>query len=113
MSGSYITDTKGQAVYVFANDRRCTGQCLNVWPAVPSGTSLSSNSGTVGSTTQNGVSQATVNGHPLYYYILDKEPGSIKGQCYQSCGAPWYLLDNSGEVQSNCQLFGNSKQCGY
>jgi predicted lipoprotein with Yx(FWY)xxD motif len=88
--GSYLTNATGFALYTFEHDipsngtSRCTGQCLQIWPAfyaanltLPSG--LSATSFTV-ITRPDGSKQLAYDGWPLYYFIKDTSPGDTNGQ---------------------------------
>jgi predicted lipoprotein with Yx(FWY)xxD motif len=50
--------------------------------------------GVVAGTT--GVRQVTYNGHPLYYFVGDRNPGQTAGQGLNEFGARWYVLSASG-----------------
>lgn len=86
--GNHLVGKNGMTLYVFSKDEtnisNCKGACINSWPALePEGplTSASGISGTLGVITRgNGVSQATYNGKPLYYWVNDKKPGDTTGQ---------------------------------
>jgi predicted lipoprotein with Yx(FWY)xxD motif len=70
-----------------ANTSSCTGGCLAAWPAltVPAGGTASAGkgvSGTVGTFTRadNGTTQVTYKGLPLYFWQGDTKPGDVTGQ---------------------------------
>ena len=44
----------------------------------------------------NGAQQLTYNGHPLYYYVGDRNPGEIKCQAVIEFGGGWYVVDSQG-----------------
>ena len=48
--------------------------------------------------TPAGVKQVTYQGHPLYYYVGDSNPGSTRGQGLNEFGALWYVLGPSGNA---------------
>ena len=46
---------------------------------------------------EDGETQVTYNGHPLYYYIKDQKPGDTTGQNVEGFGAEWYAVNTNGE----------------
>ena len=48
----------------------------------------------------DGAPQVTYNGHPLYLYEGDQEPGDTNGQGVTAFGAAWYALTPSGNQAS-------------
>jgi predicted lipoprotein with Yx(FWY)xxD motif len=108
--GTALVDGSGRAVYLFENDSTsastCAGACASVWPPVPALTGTPSAGGTesasVGSTPRpDGGAQLTYDGHPLYYYIGDHNPGDSRGQGLDQFGAHWYLVQRSGAELGN------------
>jgi predicted lipoprotein with Yx(FWY)xxD motif len=96
--GSYLTDDKGMALYLFKKDTpgksaclAATG-CLEKWPiyyvdrAEPSGGVSPGAFATI--TRDDGKKQTTFKGRPLYYFFNDKEPGDTNGQGVNNS---WYL----------------------
>ncbi len=78
----YLADPSGKALYAYSQDANgmsnCTGSCLSTWPAyVDSGstTSLPSGVGTI-TRSDNGKTQYTYNGLPLYYFVGDASGGA-------------------------------------
>jgi predicted lipoprotein with Yx(FWY)xxD motif len=56
----------------------------------------------------NGSSQLSYNGHPLYTYIRDTEPGMIIGQAIDQDGGPWYVLTPAGrEIHTSFTVNGS------
>jgi predicted lipoprotein with Yx(FWY)xxD motif len=103
--GTALVDSTGRAVYVFENDSTsistCAGTCANVWPPVP-GTTGATPDAKLGSTTRaDGAKQLTYDGHPLYYYIGDHNPGDSRGQGLDQFGAHWFLVQPSGAELGN------------
>jgi predicted lipoprotein with Yx(FWY)xxD motif len=102
--------TKELTVYMFAADKgsasSCTGACAAAWPPViakgsptASGQATSADLGTI--TRAGGVKQVTYHGHPLYYFIKDKDDGDAYGQGAHAFGADWYVLAPSGTKVDN------------
>lgn len=103
--GTYLTDDKGRALYLFAADTgsssTCSGQCATYWPPLmgASATAASGASASLIGTTsrQDGSTQITYAGHPLYLYAGDTKAGDTKGQGSDNFGAKWWLVDPQGK----------------
>lgn len=92
-AGTILVDGKsGMTLYIFTKDVKdsgksvCTGDCLTTWPAltVEAGqtpTGGAGITGTFGTITRedNGATQVTYNGLPLYFFNADKAPGDLNG----------------------------------
>ena len=78
-----LTDSKGMSVYTFdldsAGNSNCKGGCLKEWPvvAVASDEALPAPFGKIRG--NDGQTQLTLNGLPLYNYDDDKNPGDVFG----------------------------------
>jgi len=80
-----LTNTQGFTLYMFAPDTgtasKCNGSCAQIWPpvtgAVIAGPGITGTLGTI--KRADGAAQATYNGHPLYTYAGDTQPGQAKG----------------------------------
>lgn len=96
---------KKLTVYMFDADSgttsHCPGACAKAWPPVaasgtPSATPPAQTS-LVGTTTRSdGTKQMTYKGHPLYYFIKDKDDGDAYGEGAKAFGANWYVLKPDG-----------------
>jgi predicted lipoprotein with Yx(FWY)xxD motif len=95
---------KRLTVYLFEADRHgnssCSGECAKAWPPVlgsphASGKAASADLGTI--KRADGQTQVTYKGHPLYYFIKDKDDGDAYGQGAKAFGADWYVLAPSGK----------------
>ena len=94
--GSYLTDAKGMALYVFKKDApgksACAGDCVAKWPLyfrekVGAGGGLKeSDFGTI--TRDDGQKQTTYKGMPLYYFAGDKAANETNGQGVKDV---WFL----------------------
>jgi predicted lipoprotein with Yx(FWY)xxD motif len=96
--------SKKMTVYLFEADKggksSCNGACAGAWPpligtAAASGGASASDIGTT--MRSDGATQVTYKGHPLYYYIKDKDDGDAYGQNKHEFGADWYVLAPSGK----------------
>jgi predicted lipoprotein with Yx(FWY)xxD motif len=51
----------------------------------------------LGAITRSGGSrQVAYNGHPVYLYVGDKQPGDVNGEAVTAFGAAWFALTPSG-----------------
>ena len=85
-----VSGINGMTVYSFANDVKgsgksaCTGACIQTWPALTvtgTPTAGAGVTGTLATITRadDGTTQVTYNGLPLYYFSGDQVPGDGKG----------------------------------
>src|SRR5229473_1519213 len=86
--GQILVDGKGITVYLFVKDTgqssTCYTSCAQVWPPVLT----------------SGPPQAvTYAGHPLYYFVSDKQPGDATGQGVDNFGGLWWVLTPSGAAR--------------
>jgi predicted lipoprotein with Yx(FWY)xxD motif len=103
-AGSFLTDGHGRTLYLFARDTgnmsTCTGRCASVWPPVTSSTAAQAGTGAsaslLGTASNAGGQQITYNGHPLYYYVGDVNPGDTNGERLNQFGGLWYEVSPSG-----------------
>lgn len=103
--GTYLTDSKGRALYLFEADKgsksTCYSACASIWPPLIRATAVTPGTGVaralLGTTTRtDGTTEVTYHGHPLYYYVGDTSAGSTTGQGLNQFGAKWYLIAPSG-----------------
>jgi predicted lipoprotein with Yx(FWY)xxD motif len=96
--GSYLVDGSGRSLYYYAKDSpgmsACTGGCLQAWPAfsadsvvIPSALK-DADFGTI--TRDDGTTQVTYKGYPLYFWVKDTNRGDVTGQ---GVGKVWYVID--------------------
>lgn len=101
---------KHLTVYLFEGDHgsasACAGTCAQVWPpvttsaaATAAGGAIAADLGTI--TRSDGTTQVTYKGHPLYFYVKDKDDGDAYGQGVHGFGADWYVLKPSGAKVDN------------
>ena len=107
--GKILDDTHGRTLYLFKKDSgtksACSGGCAVVWPPLRAsgkpvvGTGLSASK--VGATTRSdGKPQVTYNGHPLYTFTGDQNPGDTNGQGLTNFGGGWFALSPAGNQVS-------------
>jgi predicted lipoprotein with Yx(FWY)xxD motif len=103
--GQILVDGKGMTVYLFVADTgtasTCYTSCAQVWPPVLTTGAPQAGTGAqaslLGTTTRtDGTVEVTYAGHPLYYFLQDKQPGDTTGQGVNGFGALWWVLSPSG-----------------
>jgi predicted lipoprotein with Yx(FWY)xxD motif len=110
--GEYIADAEGRALYLFEADTQgpsgggaastCKDDCAAAWPPFTTAGTTQVNEGVSGDLVgtlerEDGTTQVTYNGWPLYYYVKDEKPGETTGHDIEDFGAEWYLLTAQGE----------------
>jgi len=106
--GTVLTGKNGLTLYVYDNDTTpnksaCSGDCATNWPplTVAAGsapTAASGISGKLGTFKRDdGTTQVTYAGWPLYTFVEDKKPGEDNGTDSKAFGASWYPLHPNGE----------------
>lgn len=103
--GTFLVDGAGMTLYLFTADGEgtptCYDACAVAWPPMTADTAEVAASGQVdaaliGTVERNeGTAQVTYNGHPLYYYADDEEPGETDGQGVDDA---WYVLAPDGSA---------------
>jgi predicted lipoprotein with Yx(FWY)xxD motif len=103
--GTYLTGAGGRALYLWVADSggmsSCSGKCAVAWPPLTTKGKPTAGNGVQASDLgmikrSDGSEQVTYQNHPLYYFIEDKSPGSLKGQGSDAFGADWWLVAPSG-----------------
>lgn len=110
--GSYLVDQEEMALYLFEADiqggngsepqSNCHNDCAIAWPPLRSAGEPQVHDdlnpellGTI--PRENGETQVTYNGWPLYYFASDMDPGHTRGHDIETHGAEWYLVSPEGE----------------
>ena len=103
--GQILVDGKGITVYLFVKDSgtssTCYTSCAQIWPPVltsgPPQAGTGATASLLGTTTRtDGTVEVTYAGHPLYYFVQDKQPGDATGQGIDGFGGLWWVLTPSG-----------------
>jgi predicted lipoprotein with Yx(FWY)xxD motif len=103
--GQILVDGKGMTVYLFVADKStastCYSSCAQYWPPVLTTGAPQAGSGAQASllgTTQrtDGKVEVTYAGHPLYYFVQDKQAGQTTGQGVNGFGGLWWVLSPAG-----------------
>jgi predicted lipoprotein with Yx(FWY)xxD motif len=98
-----VTNAKAHAVYTLSGDTtthpKCTkaNGCFGFWPpvTVSSAKSLSKASGIsgkLGTFKRNGLTQVTLNGHPLYNFSPDKKKNIATGEGIHGFSGVWHVV---------------------
>ncbi|MGZ5324598.1 MAG: COG4315 family predicted lipoprotein [Solirubrobacterales bacterium] len=104
--GRILFDGADQAIYLFEKERgaksECYGECAEAWPPVlTEGEPVASggaDQGLLGTTERNdGTTQVTYGGHPLYYYVDDPK-GEVLCQNVEEFGGLWLVVAPDGEA---------------
>lgn len=100
--GSYVADREGVGLYTLVDEQTmeplpCNAECLQAWPPYTHEGEITDtstlNPELLGRTeTEDGQSQVTYNGYPLYYYGEDRNPGVLTGQALEGFGGVWYVV---------------------
>lgn len=106
-SAHFLVDAQGHTLYVFEKDERgdsyCNGACAAVWPPLETSSAPTASGGidaaALGTIKRDdGDTQVTYHGRPLYYYAGDAStPGKTKGQEQDQFGAEWYVVGANGK----------------
>ncbi|MGH9166430.1 MAG: COG4315 family predicted lipoprotein [Acidimicrobiia bacterium] len=101
--GEVLVTGEGMTLYLFAVDggteSSCYDECAQTWPPLltegtpqAQGTADPSLFGTT--TREDGSTQVTYGGHPLYLYAQDSDPGDTNGQGVDGI---WWVVSPGGE----------------
>jgi predicted lipoprotein with Yx(FWY)xxD motif len=99
-SGTVVANGTGYTLYWFSKDTAtytaCDDVCVPQWPPatgtpeLAAGTTLPGTLGTL--RRSNGVIQATYDGHPLYTFAGDFDPGDVGGNGVVQFGGTWHVV---------------------
>ena len=102
--GTILTDASGRTLYLFTMDMKdrstCSGGCALAWPPILTVGAPEAESGVaselLGTTTrEDGSTQVTYEGQPLYYFAFDERPGDATGQ---NSGDVWFAVSPAGKA---------------
>jgi predicted lipoprotein with Yx(FWY)xxD motif len=106
--GRVVTDAEGYLLYRFDGDgpdgSACNDKCAQVWPPVLADGETTALKGIarakVGTVErEDGSTQLTLGGKPLYRYIGDPKPGAWKGQMVNGT---WFVVAPNGRKNLSC-----------
>jgi predicted lipoprotein with Yx(FWY)xxD motif len=104
--GRALVDRRGFALYLFTHDpagaTKCAGACAAAWPPYVVGgrtqraepEARTTLLGTI--RRPDGRLQVTYRGHPLYYYVGDRQPHQVLCQAVTEFGGTWYVVKPDG-----------------
>jgi len=106
--GQVLVDSEGMTLYYFQKDQKgsgkskCEGSCAAAWPPLITEGEPEAMQGVkapmLGTIErQDGSTQVTYAGWPLYTFVGDKKPGEDNGTDSKAFGASWYPLHSNGE----------------
>jgi predicted lipoprotein with Yx(FWY)xxD motif len=104
--GEILFDGDDRAIYLFDKENsktsECYGDCAQAWPPVLTEGEPRAGGGAdtklLGTTERDdGSSQVTYDGHPLYYYV-DDPVGEVLCHNVDEFGGLWLVLEPSGEA---------------
>lgn len=104
--GQILFDGDDGAIYLFDKEKteasECYGECAVAWPPVLTDgapqAGAGAKQGKLGTTKRDdGSTQVTYNGHPLYYY-QDDPPGEVLCQNVEEFGGLWLVVDPAGNA---------------
>ena len=103
-AGPSLVGPDGRTLYIFTQDTdgdsTCYDDCAEAWPPfeVPDGATVSAGEGVTGelgiTERDDGPSQVTYDGMPLYFYAADEEPGDATGE---GVGGVWFIASPEGQ----------------
>lgn len=102
-AGEILVDGEGRSLYRFLNDTEqgastCVDACLDNWPILEGEAQAGegADGAALGTLTRNdGATQVTYDGWPLYYFAGDSAAGDTNGQ---GVGDVWYLVAPDGST---------------
>jgi predicted lipoprotein with Yx(FWY)xxD motif len=103
--GNILVNSQGRTLYLFGKDSgttsACTGACAVNWPPLRANGKPTLGSGANASLVgtimrSDGKPQVTYNGHPLYLFKGDQQPGQTNGEGLTAFGGTWNALSASG-----------------
>jgi predicted lipoprotein with Yx(FWY)xxD motif len=103
--GDVLFDGEGQAIYYFDKESgsksECYGACAEAWPPVLTdgapGAGAGAQASLLGTTERDdGTTQITYDGHPLYYYAHEG-PGQVLCHNVEEFGGLWLAVQPNGE----------------
>jgi predicted lipoprotein with Yx(FWY)xxD motif len=118
--GKILDDADGRTLYLFAKDSGtksvCTGACASEWPPLRASGKPTVGAGASGFIVAtiprpDGLPQVTYNGHALYTYTGDHNPGDTNGQGLTAFGGGWFALSPAGNQVSGTRSNGGAR--GY
>jgi predicted lipoprotein with Yx(FWY)xxD motif len=118
--GRILVNSHGKTLYIWAHDKgsksTCYGMCAKYWPPVTTSGKPQALGGVrtslLGTTRRNdGRTQVTYHGHPLYLFAGDTKPGDTKGEGLTGFGGRWDPVSAAGRaVKAQTSSYGRRSQ---
>jgi len=105
--GRVLVDSHGKTLYIWAHDKgaksTCNGDCAEYWPPLLTRGKPVADSGANAmllgtSRRSDGRIQVTYAGHPLYYFVQDRQPGQTTGEGLTGFGGRWDPVSAAGNA---------------
>jgi predicted lipoprotein with Yx(FWY)xxD motif len=105
--GTILVDSQGRTLYLWVADKGgksvCNGGCAQAWPPVLTKGAPKAGGGVkanlLGTTRRDdGKTEVTYKGHPLYTFVEDRAPGDTTGQGSDGFGADWWVVSPAGQA---------------
>jgi len=97
--GKILVAKNGMTLYMFASDQNgkssCSGPCAQYWPPYTGTPKVGAglDASLLGTTMRSdGKTQVTYDGHPLYTYAGDTQPGQTSGNGINQDGGIWNVI---------------------
>lgn len=105
--GKVLVEPRGRTVYLFRKDFRGKNACAAAWPPVRAqgmpvpGPGPGVSAAKLTTAARSDVApQVLYNGHALYRYTGDAQPGDTNGQRVRAFGGAWFAVSGAGQVVS-------------
>jgi predicted lipoprotein with Yx(FWY)xxD motif len=106
--GQILVNSEGMTLYYFQKDQKgsgkskCEGACAEAWPPLTTEGEPEAMTGVKAAMLgtikrDDGSTQVTYAGWPLYTFVEDKKPGEDNGTDSKAFGAAWYPLHSNGK----------------
>jgi predicted lipoprotein with Yx(FWY)xxD motif len=107
--GRILTDARGYTLYIFTKEQgsppsECYGACAKAWPPFltegrpRAGRGIDAGKLAV-TRRRGGRRQVTYNGHPLYYYVGERQPLLVLCHNVVEFGGTWLVADTRGNAR--------------
>jgi predicted lipoprotein with Yx(FWY)xxD motif len=106
--GKVLVDSEGMTLYYFEKDQKgsgkskCESACAEAWPPLTTEGEPEAMAGVKAAMLgtierEDGSTQVTYAGWPLYTFVEDQKPGEDNGTDSKAFGASWYPLHSNGK----------------
>jgi predicted lipoprotein with Yx(FWY)xxD motif len=114
-SNASATSSQNPTLYTFSKDTagksNCSGACAQNWPPAKSAPGISGKVTTI--KRSDGSSQVALDGHPLYRFSGDKQPGDANGDGLNAFGGLWKKAGGAPASSGGNGGSSSSRSYGY